>query len=124
MGTWNYGPFDNDHARDAVRQLANGTFRMDKFRFACRELPLDSGQAEVVVALVAVMNGNLPSEEFHEALAFEFSFRDRRWLEHQVRELMSSPDSDLYEQWLDAGELEQWLAATRRATGFTGFADA
>lgn len=70
------------------------------------------------------MNGNLPSEEFHEALAFEFSFRDRRWLEHQVRELMSSPDSDLYEQWLDAGELEQWLAATRRATGFTGFAGA
>ena len=120
MGTWNYGPFDNDHARDAVRALADGTFNMDKFRFQCRELPLDSAQAEVVIALVAVLNGHLPSEESQEALAFEFSFRDRRWLEQHVRELLNSHDSDLYEQWREAGELEEWLTATRRVTGLSG----
>lgn len=117
MGTWNYGPFDNDHALDAVRALADGSFKMDRFRFDCGELPLDSAQAEVVVALVAVMNGHLPSEEFEEALAFEFSFYDRIWLRRQVRALLTSRDSDLYEQWQEAGELDQWLAATRYATG-------
>ncbi|WKD57753.1 hypothetical protein CAPI_06040 [Corynebacterium capitovis DSM 44611] len=114
MGTWNYGPFDNDKARDVVRQLADGTFRLDQFRFDCADEPLDSERAEAVVALVAVMNGHLPAEADRAALSFPFDLSERRWLQAKLRETLNPENSELYEQWRDAGELEQWLAATEK----------
>lgn len=116
MGTWNYGPFDNDKARDAVRQLADGTFDMDQFRFDCGNAPLDSERAEVVVALVAVMNGHLPPDADPCALDFTFTFGDRRWLRAKLREALDPRYSELYGLWSDAGELSQWLEATGRVT--------
>ncbi|MEX3505225.1 DUF4259 domain-containing protein [Corynebacterium sp. LK2510] len=115
MGTWNFGPFDNDRARDAVRQLADGTFHMNQFRFECGDAPLDSGCAEVIIALNAVMNGHIPCKEFTRALDYEFTFGDRRWLRTKLREALDPHRSELYEMWSDAGELEQWLEATAAA---------
>ncbi|WP_291314675.1 DUF4259 domain-containing protein [Corynebacterium sp. UBA2622] len=114
MGTWDHGPFDNDRARDTVRQLAEGTFRMDQFRFDCGEGPLDSESAEAVVALNAVLNGHVPRPEDAPALDFEFSFRDRRWLQAKLREALDPAHSELYELWREAGELKEWLDATGR----------
>lgn len=116
MGTWNWGPFDNDAAKDAVGQLADGTFRMDQFRFECDNASVDSEQGQVIVALAAVINGHLPCESLERARAFDFSFRDRRWIEAKVREAVVVDGSELYGMWEDAGELQQWLAATREAT--------
>ncbi|QPK84118.1 DUF4259 domain-containing protein [Corynebacterium qintianiae] len=113
MGTWNWGPFDNDIAFDAVRQLADGTFRMDQFRFDCEQSRLDTEQLQVLVALAAVVNGYVPAQ-FESARAYEFGFKDRRWIEARVREAVAPTGSELYDMWKDAGELEQWLAATNK----------
>lgn len=114
MGTWNWGPFDNDVAFDTVRQLADGSFRMDQFRFECASNSLDSEQLQVLVALAAVMDGYVPAPEYSSARDFAFSFKDRRWVEAQVRQAIRPSGSELYDMWKDAGELEQWLAATMK----------
>ena len=112
MGTWNYGPFDNDAAREAVQRLLDGQFRMDQFRFNVGERPLDSREAEVVVALAALLRGNCPRGVDCEALTRTLTLDDRRWIRRKLREVLNSEDSELYEQWADAGELEQWLTET------------
>ncbi|SDS11993.1 DUF4259 domain-containing protein [Corynebacterium timonense] len=114
MGTWNYGPFDNDSARDAVRHLADGSFDMAQFRFDCGDAPLDSDRAETVVALVAVMNGHLPRGGDRRALRYTFTFRDRHWLRSKVREAMDPRTSELYALWDETGELAEWLKETRK----------
>lgn len=114
MGTWNYGPFDNDSARDTVRQLADGSFDMAQFRFDCGTRPLDSDRSETVVALVAVMNGHLPPGGDRRALQYTFSFRDRHWLRAKVRETLDPRSSELYALWDETGELAQWLSETRK----------
>ncbi|WP_288833243.1 DUF4259 domain-containing protein [uncultured Corynebacterium sp.] len=112
MGTWNYGPFDNDKARDTVRQLADGSFDMAQFRFDCGDAPLDSERAEIVVALVAVLNGHLPADADPRALDYQFTFRERRWLRSKLREALDPHNSELYELWSETGEVDQWLEAT------------
>lgn len=114
MGTWNWGLFDNDVAFDTVRQLAEGMFRMDQFRFECAGHPLDSERLQVLVALAAVIDGHVPAEEYAAARDFPFSFRDRRWVKAQVKAAVIPSSSELYDMWKDAGELEQWLAATKK----------
>ncbi len=114
MGTWNWGPFDNDVATETVQQLADGTFRMDQFRFDCETTPLDSEQGQALVVLAAVMNGFVPDQRFESARAYKFAFKDRRWVESKVKEVIQPRGSELYEMWADAGELQQWLDATAR----------
>lgn len=115
MGTWNWGPFDNDTAWDTVRHLADGTFRMDQFRFDCEASRLDTEQLQVLIALAAVINGHVPCAELDGARAYEFSFKDRRWIEARVKEALQPGRSELYGMWEDAGELEQWLEVTSKA---------
>ncbi|AWB83931.1 DUF4259 domain-containing protein [Corynebacterium liangguodongii] len=113
MGTWNWGPFDNDVAEDTVRRLADGSFRMDQFRFDCSDAHLDTEQVQALIALAAVMNGHGPAGSV--PLAPRLSFEDRRWVEAKLREAMSPEGSELYGMWSDAGELHQWLEATAKA---------
>lgn len=114
MGTWNTGPFDNDPATEAVAALANGTFRMDQFRFDCGRGPLGTDEAESVIALAAVLNGHVPGEDSEAALTYPFSVDDRRWIRRHAAEVVKPGGSELYELWAEAGELEEWLEATRR----------
>ena len=114
MGTWDTGPFDNDPATDAVAALADGTFRMDQFRFECGRGPLGAEDAESVIALAAVLNGHVPAAEQAGALSFPFTVDDRRWIRRQAAQITRRGGSELYELWEEAGELDQWLAATRR----------
>lgn len=118
MGTWNTGPFDNDPAADAVAALADGTFRMDQFRFNCGRGPLGAEEAESVIALAAVLNGHVPEQyggqNAEAALRFPFSVDDRRWIRRHAAEVVRPGGSELYDLWAEAGELEQWLEATRK----------
>lgn len=114
MGTWNTGPFDNDPATEAVAALADGTFRMDQFRFNCGAGPLTTDEAELVIALAAVLNGHVPTEASDQALEFPFSVDDRRWIRRNAAEVTRPGGSELYELWEEAGELDEWLAATRK----------
>lgn len=113
MGTWNTGPFDNDPAAEAVTALANGTFRMDQFRFECGGGPLATDDAESIVALAAVINGYAP-EECAAALDFPFTMDDKQWIRRRVQAAVRPEGSELYSLWETAGELDEWLEVTRR----------
>ncbi|WP_301925607.1 DUF4259 domain-containing protein [Corynebacterium glaucum] len=114
MGTWDTGPFDNDPAAEAVAKLADGTFRMDQFRFECGRGPLGTDEAESVIALAAVLNGHIPAEDAAGALDFPFSVDDRRWIRRHAAKVTSPGGSELYELWAEADELDEWLEATRK----------
>ena len=114
MGTWNTGPFDNDSAADAVAALVDGTFRMDQFRFECDRGPLGTEDAELVIALAAVLNGHVPAAEKAGALQYPFTADDRRWIRRQAAQIVRRGGSELYDLWEDAGELENWLAETKK----------
>ena len=114
MGTWDIGPFDNDPAVDAVAALADGSFCMDQFRFDCGRGPLGTDEAESVIALAAVLNGYLPSEDHAAALRYPFSIDDRRWIRHRATQAIRPEGSELYDLWENAGELETWLAETKK----------
>lgn len=113
MGTWDVGPFDNDPAVEAVAALADGSFRMDQFRFECGRGPLGTDEAESVIALAAVINGHVP-EEHEAALTFPFTLDDRRWIRRRAEQAVRPGTSELYDLWENAGELENWLAETRK----------
>ncbi|MCP1388566.1 DUF4259 domain-containing protein [Corynebacterium sp. TA-R-1] len=114
MGTWDTGPFDNDPASEAVAALANGTFRMDQFRFNCGRGPLAADEAESVIALAAVLNGHAPQGYAAEELTYPFTVDDRRWIRRNAAEVVRPGGSELYEMWQEAGELDQWLESTRK----------
>lgn len=114
MGTWNTGPFDNDPAVEAVAALADGTFRMDQFRFECGRGPLGSEEAELIIALAAVLNGHVPAEDAAGALDYPFTLDDRRWIRRNAAQVVRPGGSELYDLWEEAGELNEWLAVTRR----------
>ena len=114
MGTWDIGPFDNDPAVDAVAALADGSFSMDQFRFDCGRGPLGTDEAESVIALAAVLNGHVPSEALASALRFPFTLDDRRWIRRRASQALRPGTSELYDLWEDAGELDTWLAETRK----------
>lgn len=114
MGTWDTGPFDNDPATEAVAALADGTFRMDQFRFECGRGPLGTDEAESVIALAAVLNGHVPNQSVAPALNFPFSLDDRRWIRRHAAKAMRPGESELYDLWAETGELEDWLEATRK----------
>lgn len=113
MGTWNTGPFDNDPAAEAVAALADGTFRMDQFRYECGRGPLATDDAESVIALAAVLNGHAPREAAG-ALQFPFTADDKRWIRRRVQAAVRPGGSELYALWEATGELDEWLEATRR----------
>lgn len=113
MGTWDIGPFDNDPARDAVAALADGSFRMDQFRFECGRGPLGTDEAEAVIALAAVIKGYAP-EGYGEALKFPFTLDDRRWIRRKAEQAVQPETSELYDLWESAGELDTWLAETKK----------
>ncbi|MCZ9292916.1 DUF4259 domain-containing protein [Corynebacterium meitnerae] len=117
MGTWDIGPFDNDPALDTVAALADGSFRMDQFRFECGRGALGADEAESVLALAAVLNGFVPSEEMRAALSYPFTSDDRRWIRRRADQAVNPEISELYDLWRDAGELESWLAETRKFSG-------
>ena len=114
MGTWDTGPFDNDSAAEAVAALANGTFRMDKFRFNCAQHPLNAEEAELIIALAAIINGHVPDGCPETVLDFPFSADDRRWIRRNAGEALKPSGSELYALWQETGELDEWLAAARR----------
>ena len=114
MGTWDIGPFDNDPAVDAVAALADGSFCMDQFRFDCGRGPLGTDEAESVIALAAVLNGHVPSEALANALRFPFSLDDRRWIRRRANQALLPGASELYDLWENAGELDNWLAETKK----------
>nr|VDG63756.1 Uncharacterised protein [Streptococcus thermophilus] len=113
MGTWDVGPFDNDPAAEAVAALADGSFRMDQFRFECGRGPLGTDEAESVIALAAVINGHVP-EGHAAALDFPFTLDDRRWIRRRAEQAVRPGTSELYDLWENAGELENWLAEARK----------
>mgnify|MGYP001070767887 FL=1 len=113
MGTWNTGPFDNDPAAEAVAALANGTFRMDQFRFECGRGPLATDDAESIIALAAVLNGHAP-EDSVEALDFPFTMDDKQWIRRRAQAAVRPGGSELYSLWETTGELDEWLKVTRR----------
>ena len=114
MGTWDIGPFDNDPAVDAVAALADGSFRMDQFRFDCGRGPLGTDEAESVIALAAVLNGHLPSETLAPALRYPFTLDDRRWIRRRANQALLPGSSELYDLWEQSGELDTWLAETKK----------
>ncbi|MDK8794646.1 DUF4259 domain-containing protein [Corynebacterium sp. MSK041] len=117
MGTWDIGPFDNDQALDTVAALSDGSFRMAQFRFECGRGALGTDEAETVLALAAVLNGYVPSEEYNAALSFPFTRDDRQWIRRRADHAVNPDISELYDLWQDAGELENWLAEARKYSG-------
>lgn len=114
MGTWNTGPFDNDPAAEAVAALADGSFRMDQFRFECGRGPLSTDEAESIIALAAVLNGHAPEDYESEELEYPFTPDDKRWIRRRAQAAVRPGGSELYSLWEAAGELDEWLAATAR----------
>ncbi|WCZ38812.1 DUF4259 domain-containing protein [Corynebacterium jeddahense] len=114
MGTWNTGPFDNDPAADAVAALADGTFRMDQFRFECGMGPLATDDAESIIALAAVLNGHAPDNYSPSDLDYPFTMDDKQWIRRRAQAAVRPGGSELYSLWEDTGELDEWLAVTRR----------
>lgn len=114
MGTWNTGPFDNDSATDAVAAMVNGTFRMDQFRFECGLGALDTDEAQAVIALAAVLNGYLPDGFEGTVVESSFTLDDKRWIRRRAQAALRPGGSALYAMWEAAGELDEWLANTRR----------
>lgn len=114
MGTWDIGPFDNDPAADAVAAIVDGTFRMDQFRYECGLGPLGTDEAESVIALAAVLKGYLPAKHAHEGVNVTFTRDDKEWIRRRARSVVRPGGSELYAMWEDTGELDEWLAATKK----------
>ena len=55
MGTWDTGPFDNHAARELLASLRDGSFDLTAFQKSCAEEPLDSDDAETMIALGALL---------------------------------------------------------------------
>jgi len=48
---------------------------------------------------------------------YPFTLDDRRWIRRRAQAALRPGVSALYSMWEEAGELDEWLAASRRYAG-------
>lgn len=122
MGTWGYGPFENDDAADAVIDLAGGTFDFDT-AVELNDEYLEAPDAAIVIALaevVAAGRGLVSHRELAEvdtaAFAAELTEEQHaRILETLERAIVGAETSELYDLWAENGpeDVERWSAPIR-----------
>lgn len=121
MGTWGYGPFENDGAGDLLASLRAGDFDIDQYSTHVDDgyLEVDDAQAAVAMGeVLAVAHGLRPAcsqLDGIDAAAFARSFTPdhRAWiLETLARTIADSDTSELHELWAENGpeDLETWRA--------------
>ena len=119
MGTWGFGPFENDGAGDLLASLRAGDFDIDQYSTHVDDgyLEADDAQAAVAVAeVLAVAHGLRPAcsqLDGIDAAAFARSVTPdhRAWiLETLARTIAGSDTSELHELWAENGpeDLEMW----------------
>ncbi len=112
MGTWDTGPFDNHAARELLASLRDGSFDLTGFQKSCAVEPLDSDDAETVIALGALLKlkaDALPEGIHREDLAPLYTPQSKAWLRRRINSAMRPETSSVYALWETTGELEEWL---------------
>ena len=112
MGTWDTGPFDNHAARELLASLRDGSFDLKSFQRSCAAEPLDSDDAETMIALGALLKLSadaLPEGIDREDLAPLFTPQSKAWLRRHINSAMRPETSSVYALWETTGELDQWL---------------
>lgn len=111
MGTWGVGPFENTTALDLVEAIQRAEFSLPQFQFECGAGRLDVYQAEVVIALAALLARSTPPG-VHVQLSV--SSAERLWIRRQAHNVTCPTDSDIYLFWEDIGEVDLWLKECNR----------
>jgi hypothetical protein len=126
MGTWDFGPFDNDPAADFAGDLDEAAAEERAgLVVAVLERALASGgylagkEGEVAVAAVALVAAQCPGGEPVDPSygpKRPIPGLDARWVGLALRALdrVLGPDSELVELWDDSGEGERWQDRTAR----------
>ena len=112
MGTWDTGPFDNHAARELLGSLRDGSFDLTAFQKSCAVEPLDSDDAETMIALGALLKlkaDALPEGIHREDLAPLYTPQSKAWLRRRINSAMRPETSSVYALWETTGELEEWL---------------
>lgn len=121
MGTWGYGPFENDGAGDLLAALRAGDPDIDDYLAHVGEEYLEADDAQAAVALaevVAVAHGLRPAPpqlDGIDAAAYTESLapaQRARILTTLERAIADSDTSELHELWAENGpeDLEAWRA--------------
>lgn len=120
MGFWDVGPFDNSAAEELVEDLCLRSFCIDQFRFRCEgAAALDADDAATVLALNALIQDPFTrlTERGREQLSRIAAPGNVWWLQNQADAILVAEGSALYAYWESAGELEEWLSASRGVLG-------
>jgi hypothetical protein len=121
MGTWGYGPFENDGAGDLLAALRAGDFDIDDYSGHVDEEYLEADDAQAAIALaevVAVAHGLRPAPPQLDgidaaACAGSWTPDQRAWILTTLeRAIADSDTSELHELWAENGpeDLETWRA--------------
>lgn len=121
MAAWGSGPFENDDALDAVDALVDGSFDLDALRAAQGVDYLEAADGAVALALTDVALATLgridPPAELDEVdirlLATQLDDSAYELILRVAERAVQADGSELYEQWLDAGddEVAEWRAS-------------
>lgn len=127
MGTWDYGPFDNDMAADFAADLdaTPESARLDKVYdalIAARDCvgSIDGARAEVAVAAAALASCNLvggeefQSEHYGPLKHLPPMPKDLIAVAADVVKSIIDGENDVKEYWSGTPDLDNWLAVMKR----------
>ena len=122
MGAWGAGPLENDTAADLLADLAEGAAWAPPA--VPDDAPLPVADGERVLAMAAVVAAGRHERDLAgvgphldpAALAARLDAAAVRRIHDLGRRAIAGPaESDLFAVWAEAGELDDWLAASRSA---------
>lgn len=123
MGTWGYGPFENDGAGDLIAELRAGSFDIDSYAGRADDEYLEADDAQAALALAEVLAADLglvsaPELDGVDVAGFVGSLTtsQRTWIVTTLeRTIVDGESSELYELWAENGpeDLETWRAPIR-----------
>jgi hypothetical protein len=120
MGAWGAGPFENDAAADLLADLAEDVTWAPPTVPYGSPLPVADGERALAMAAVVAAGRHgrgLPGLDPHlDAAALAARLDDaavRRIHDLARRATAGAAESDLFAAWAEAGELDEWLAASR-----------
>ncbi|TDD64226.1 DUF4259 domain-containing protein [Actinomadura darangshiensis] len=125
MGTWDVGPFDNDHAADFTGDLDDTpaperpALIRQALEAAMREESLDGHVGDIAVAAAAIVASQCPDGEpcdpvYGPEKPLSPLPADLRPLAVQALDRVTGPGSELADLWADAGSLAEWRAGVDR----------
>jgi hypothetical protein len=122
MGAWGAGPFENDTAADLLADLAEGVEWAPPAVPEDAPLPVADGVRVLAMAAVVAAGrhgrdlAGVDPDPDPAALAARLDDAAVRRIHDLGRRAIAGPaESDLFAAWSEAGELDDWLAASRSA---------